>query len=178
MHILDTLKEKNLLTQEVADAVLAESGGNSAKLESALMKNGIDPDVLLAALGEYYRLPTRRLQPQEKIAPAILRYLPEESARHYRLVPLEEKDGVLEVGVTDPDNLTALDALNFISSKNALPYKLMLILEQDLEKVLEMYANITGEVDEALTDLETELTSESEERTREKEEEKTPGNAK
>lgn len=173
MQILELLKKKGVLGEQGALEVLAESEGSGKSVESALLKRGIDPEVFLETLGEYYRLPTRRLAPQEVIPSAILRYVPEESARHYRLVPLEEKDGVLEVGVTDPDNLLATDALNFIASKNNLPYKLVVILEEDLEKVFTMYENLTEEVDEALTDLETELTSDIETRQKETAEEKT-----
>jgi hypothetical protein len=70
----------------------------------------------------------------------ILRYVPEESARHYRFAraPLGRplSDGVLEVGITDPDNLEARDALTFISAKVGMPYKLFLITETDFEKLL------------------------------------------
>jgi hypothetical protein len=47
----------------------------------------------------------------------VLRFVPEESARYYRFAPLGVADGALEVGVTDPDNLEARDALTFISAK-------------------------------------------------------------
>ena len=160
MHILDLLKEKGLISEETSAEIVVESQGAPSVIEEGLMRRGIDAETILNTLGEYYRLPTRRLAPQDKIPADILRYVPEDSAQHYRLVPLEEKDGVLEVGVTDPDNLIALDALNFISSKNNLPYKLVLILEQDLVRVLTMYENLTEEVDQALTELEIELTSE------------------
>lgn len=159
-YILDLLKEKGLLTEQVAAEIAGEGDGTNKSVQEALIKRGVDAELILKSAGEYYRLPTRKLTPQEKIPPNVLQYIPEESARHYRLAPLEEKDGVLEVGITDPDNLTAIDALNFISSKNELPYKLVLILEQDLDRIFEMYENLTGEVDEALTDLETELESE------------------
>jgi hypothetical protein len=34
---------------------------------------------------------------------------------------------VLEIGLLDPDNIEARDALNFISAKIAMPYKVYLI---------------------------------------------------
>jgi type IV pilus assembly protein PilB len=173
MNILELLREKNLLDSagtEEAVAVLEE--GNSA-LEEFAVKKGVDPDDYLAVLGEYYKLPTRRIAESEKVPPEILRYVPEDSARHYKLVPLEEKDGVLEIGITDPDNLTAIDALNFTTAKAGLPYKLVVILHQDLARVLGMYANLTGEVDQALTELETELSNEIAAHAKEEKEEET-----
>jgi hypothetical protein len=70
------------------------------------------------------------------LIPFDLRYIPEESARHYRFAPLGRiADGVLEVGVTDPDNLEARDALTFISAKVGMPYKLFFISDTDFDKL-------------------------------------------
>lgn len=167
MGILELLKEKNLFDeQQLAEVTAASEQGLSA-LQETLLKHGTDPEALLFALGEYYRLPTRMLGEREVVLPEVLRYVPEESSRHYRFVPLEEKDGILEIGITDPDNLTALDALNFISSRTGLPHKLVLILDRDLERVFKMYENLTGEVTEALSELETDLTTDIEQKTAE-----------
>ena len=87
----------------------------------------------------------------------ILQNIPEESARNYGFVPLGIEGGTLLVGMTDPSNLEALDALNFIMRKLGLPYKIYWISESDFEKVMRMYSSLSGEVGEALTELETEL---------------------
>jgi type IV pilus assembly protein PilB len=84
-----------------------------------------------------------------------LRYIPEESARHYRFVPLSVADGVLEIGTTDPDNLEAAEALNFIATKTGLPYKLFLISDEDFDRVIGMYKGLSGEVGQALSELQT-----------------------
>ena len=46
---------------------------------------------------------------------------------HYKFVPIGLQDNVLEVGILDPDNIEARDALNFISAKINLPFKIFLI---------------------------------------------------
>jgi type IV pilus assembly protein PilB len=79
------------------------------------------------------------------------------------MIPLAVKDGILEVGMVDPENLEARDALNFISSKNNLPFKLFLITEKDFEKAVESYKGLSGEVTKALTELEDDLTAEEKE---------------
>jgi type IV pilus assembly protein PilB len=63
------------------------------------------------------------------------------------------------VGIVDPDNIEARDALNFISTKADLPFKLFLISEIDFAKVLESYKGLSGEVTKALSELETELST-------------------
>ena len=87
----------------------------------------------------------------------ILKFIPEESAVHYKIIPINVRDGVLEVGVVDPDNIEARDALNFISSKANMPFKVYIVSEDDFQKVLSQYKGLTGEVSKALGDLESEF---------------------
>src|SRR3989344_5348702 len=58
-----------------------------------------------------------------KVPYDILHYIPEESAQHYRLAPLSVVDGVLEVGMVDPNDIQGFDALNFIARSTGLPFK-------------------------------------------------------
>ena len=90
----------------------------------------------------------------------ILSYIPEESALHYKIVPLGINNGVLEVGVVDPSNIQVEDALSFISSSNHMPFSRVLISEEDFNRVVATYKGLTGEVTKALSDLETELSAE------------------
>ncbi len=100
-------------------------------------------------------VPARALG-DKKIAYDVLRYIPEESAEHYKLAPLAVVDGVLEVGMTDPDNLGGIDALNFVTKNTGMPFKVFRISEGDFKNVLNMYRGLSGEVDRAVSDLATE----------------------
>ena len=91
-----------------------------------------------------------------KVPYEILRYIPEESATHYGLVPLDVADNVLEVGMLDPDNIEGIDALNFIARTTGMPFKIFRIGKEDFDNVLAMYRGLGGEVDRAITDLQTE----------------------
>lgn len=153
MNTLPLLVSAGLLTEEDAAAITAEAKGSATSIETLLEKRGITLDQMLKAKGEKYDLPYQIL-PQQEIAHEVLEFIPEESARHYRFVPLAIKDAALEVGIVDPDNLEALDALQFISGRVGMPYKLYLISETDFDRVLKEYENLTGEVDEALTEYE------------------------
>lgn len=102
-------------------------------------------------------IPTRVLEGDVQIPYEILDHIPEDSAAHYQSVPLGISDGVLEIGMVDPDNLEAVDAVNFIARKAGLPFKIFLITQADFEKVMAMYRSLGGEVSQALTELESEL---------------------
>lgn len=158
MNLVSLLQEKGLLDQSTAEAAagLIEKEGLTA--EEALVRLGIGPETLRTYVGEYYDVPVSVIEEGQNIDPTILRYLPEESARHYKMIPLRLDGGVLTVGVVDPDNYGIRDALNFITAKYHIPYKIAAILEQDFQHGLRSYENLTGEVGQALDALTEELT--------------------
>ncbi|MFA7309860.1 MAG: ATPase, T2SS/T4P/T4SS family, partial [Candidatus Paceibacterota bacterium] len=100
-------------------------------------------------------IPVRSLG-DSKVPYDVLRTIPEESAEHYRIAPLALVDGVLEVGMVEPDNIQAVDALNFISRTSGVPFKIFGITTADLDRVLTMYRGLRGEVEQAVSDLQTE----------------------
>ncbi len=104
-------------------------------------------------------IPTRAIG-SAMVAHDVLDYVPEDSARHYKLVPIGLVDNILEVGMVNPEDLESLDALNFITRKSGVPYKVFQITAGDFEKVLLMYKGLTGEVGVALDELESQLSDE------------------
>jgi type IV pilus assembly protein PilB len=100
--------------------------------------------------------PVRSLQDEDASSKA-LEFIPQDSALHYKIVPLGVKDGVLEVGALDPNDLEARDALNFISARIGMPYKLFEITEDDFNEAIEKYQGLSGEVTKVLGELESEL---------------------
>jgi type IV pilus assembly protein PilB len=165
MDLLQLLSDKGVVDRARLAELQAEAAKPGTTPEAVLQKEGIALKDILAAKGEYYGLPTREIS-EHAVPFDILRFVPEESARYYRFVPLGVEDGVLEVGVTDPDNLEARDALTFISAKMGVPYKIFLITDTDFDKLLQLYKGLSGEVGKALGELETELTIEATEDTR------------
>jgi len=97
-------------------------------------------------------IPTKELGGQ-KVPFDILKYIPEESAIFYKFVPVGLKDNVLEIGMLEPESIEARNAIVFIASKVALPYKLYKIGRDDYESVLANYKGISGEIDKALGEL-------------------------
>lgn len=162
MSLIDTLIEKKLLTPEKANAIQEEVTKTGASMREIIVRHGVDQDALLKIQGEVLNIPTQHIGDRE-VKFEVLKYIPEESALHYQFVPIGVKDGVLEVGIVDPNNAEARDVLNFISSKNNIPFKIFLITEDDFNNVLKTYKGLSGEVTKALSELETEVAAEEEE---------------
>ncbi|NDB59041.1 type II/IV secretion system protein [bacterium] len=155
MSIVDILLNKNLITKDDV-AEIKKLAAKGEALDKILIEKGIRPEDILTARGEFLNIPVKALG--DTMVPfEALDYIPEESAKHYKFVPIGIHDSTLEVGIVDPDNIEARDALNFIASKKNIPYKVFLITIDDFQKVIESYKGIGGEVSKALTELESVL---------------------
>lgn len=159
MNILDVLVKKGIIEERELPELQKEIAAVGGDIEAALLKRGINTQDILATKGELFSVPPRSLE-GVNVPFDILKYVPEESAAYYHFVPIGLKDRVLEVGIVDPDNIEARDALNFISSKINMPFKLFLITQEDFERVLQMYHGLTGQLSEALSEFDIELSTE------------------
>ncbi len=159
MDILQILVQKGIFPKKDINKITDEAVGQGITIEEALIKGGVSPHDILMAKGEYFDIPTRNVT--DPVPEKSLYYIPEESAAHYKFVPLGVTSGVLEVGMVDPDDIEARDALNFISSKIGMPFKVFLISERDFTKVFSQYKGLSAEVSKSLSELETELTTET-----------------
>ena len=162
MHVIDILLKKGIITEGDAKKIRDQVKDSAGSLESVLKNFGISANEILSAKGEDLNIPTLSLS-NTNIPFDILKYIPEESSAYYKVIPLDLKDGILIVGIVNPDNIEARDALSFISSKNNVPFKLFLISEEDFSKAETSYKGLGGEVTKALTELETDLSDEEKE---------------
>ncbi len=156
MNILPLLVKAGTLKPGDVANVESTARKDGASVEATVIKRGVPSEDILKIVSEHYGIPYRII-PQGPIDHTSLQYIPEESARHYGVVPIGLEGGALQVGIRDPDDLEAMDALQFISTQAGVPYKLFVISEADFNRVLDEYKNLTGEVGEALSELETSL---------------------
>lgn len=153
MSFLEELAKKGLIDEsqigEIKSRAQKEHGGN---IEETLVESGISEDQILEIKGQYLNIPVRQIIPEE-ISFDALKYVSEDSARHYKFAPIELKDGILEVGVLDPESIQAMDALQFISTKTGIPFKIFLISKSGYENIMATYKGMGVQVEEALNEL-------------------------
>jgi type IV pilus assembly protein PilB len=154
MSLLDALADKGLINRYQIDDILERSEKYNGDVDRALVDVGIDEGTLLGVKSELYDMPKQTVNTQS-ISFDVLKYIPEDSARYYKFVPIGVNEGgVLQVGMTDPGDIEARNALQFISSKNNVQYDVFLISRTDFESVLEMYKGLGAETSAAIDDLE------------------------
>ena len=120
------LVSKNIISKGDSIKIEKQVISSGKSTEEVLEEVGVPTQTILDVKGEYYNVPSINLA-NYTIPISTLKYISEDAASHYKFVPLSIKEGTLEVGMVDPDNIESRDALTFIISKLNLPYKIYVI---------------------------------------------------
>jgi type IV pilus assembly protein PilB len=160
MNPLEFLLTKYSLDEQAERVIAQRVADDGLSYEAAFLEQGIPDNVVRDLFSELYNAPSFLIPEAFTIPNDVLTLIPEDSAKHYQMVPLEVKDDVLSVGVNNPENLQLREALNFISAKHNLGYRLFFMLEQDITRLQESYSNLEGDVTDALETIESELDAE------------------
>jgi len=154
---LDFLLSQKIITEFQYNRVMAEVDREyKGDITAALIGAGLSEDLITQQKATFYRLPYVKINEHEILIEA-LKYIPEDAANQYRFVPINFSDGVLSVGVTEPENMEAMNALQFISVKLGVPFKVFLISPSDFKMVLQSYKGLTQEADKEMDELNGEL---------------------
>ncbi|MEK7576581.1 MAG: GspE/PulE family protein [Patescibacteria group bacterium] len=150
--VVDLLVAKGTITDVDARRAKEEVRAKKIDIETALINQGVPEKDILSAKSDLLGIPVST-SIGAKVHFDVLKNVPEESARHYQMVPLGVEDGVLHIGMVSPENIEAREALQFISSNLNLPFKIFLIDRSDFNKIISGYQGLGGELSEALGEL-------------------------
>lgn len=170
--ILEELVKKGLLREDLVPEVIKTADDKyTGDLEKALLEFNISEDVILETKGSIYNIPIKKIDPS-MVNTSVLEMIPVETAKNYHFIPIGLVDNVLEVGITDPENVQAMDVLTFMASKIDKPYKVFLISKSVFDKLIEKYNGLGSEVDEVLSELDKEISIAEEDSLKDKKNEK------
>ncbi len=154
MSFLEELAKKGAINKSQIDEIknLAKEK-YSGNIDEALIESGVPEGKILEIKGEYLQMPIKKVDIKSTSFFDALKYIPEDAATYYNFAPIEFKDGVLEVGILNGENTQAIDALQFISAKLGVPFKIFLISNSDYKSIMESYKGLSVQVEEALSEL-------------------------
>ena len=158
-NFLELLVTRKMIDPVVLDSLKKEVKEKNIKIDELLIERKLISDQNLYQMkGEFFKIPLRDLS-KTKPKPEILKLIPLEACQHYRFVPIgiNKKKNLLEVGMLNPDDIDAREALKFIAHRNNLSPDPYIITLTDSRNVLKEYSTLKGEVKEALEELEKEL---------------------
>lgn len=160
MELINKFIENNNLKEDEAEEIRNSFKNFKGSEESFLLKSKLlDESGILSLKEEIYKIPYFEKIDVLQVPSDVLSMIPEDSARFYKIIPLGINKGVLDVGMVNPEDIKAKEALNFLSKQNKIKYQPYIINESSFENLLRQYRNITKEVGEALSNLEEELSA-------------------
>jgi len=160
MTFIEELIKHGVLNEDQAvEAVKVAEEKFNGDIDEALLSLNLNEKKILEIKGEFFGVPTKQVDPKD-VPLSVLNLISADAAKMYRFVPISVNDNYLEVGIIDPENIQAIDALAFITAKLNKPYKLFLISTSVYNKLIEMYGG-TGfgneVVDQAVNELDSEF---------------------
>jgi type IV pilus assembly protein PilB len=117
-------------------------------------KGLISADEFLDFKAKIYNLPVKKFELDEIIPKDVLTKIPEQTARTYKILPLEFKNNVLYLGVVDPDipNFQT-KVIEFLKNNLKADIKLFLISANDFYMHLEDYIDFDAELKKYVLDF-------------------------
>ena len=159
-ELLRALLEARLISEDHVEEMLADMPASLGELERALLakkwvKEGdlfkIKSQIMGASLRDVTGL---------SISREVLQLIPEETAFRYKMVPLALYEQSLDVGMVDPSDVQAREALKFLGVQKSFSPNIVLIREEDFNELARQYRTLGKEVSQALQELERELEEE------------------
>lgn len=156
IFLSELVKNKIIEEAQVPEIVKTAEEKYGGNIDQALVDFKVDETRVLKLKSEFFNIPTKDIDPKS-VASSTLKLIPVDASKMYHFVPIGISDSALEIGVLDPDNVQAMDAITFITAKMNKPFKTYLIKASTYNKLIEMYEGLGTEVDQALSELDTEI---------------------
>jgi len=154
IHLGEILVEKKLITSQQLETAIQRHHVTGEKLGHVLIELGlIKENALLQLLCQQLNISYIDLK-NYKLDLETVSTLPEFYARHYRAIVLKNTSNELLIGMSDPEDLSAFDALNQIIKR---PFQVALVREVDLLHAIDTLYRHTTEISHLAEELSEEI---------------------
>lgn len=148
--LLQLLEEKKIVTKEQLDKIRDDSKFADKKIEDILVEQGmVDPEDMARLKAQVYKMPYKDLLAQ-KVDDKILDIISRESAENYKIICFARSGDKIKIGLTNPDDFKAIEAVNFLAKEENIQVEYYLISNLSFKKVFKQYKNLEKEVSRAL----------------------------
>lgn len=159
-ELLKILADNKTISLEQAIEIkkmIAEKGVN---LDDILTnKKIIDSESLVKIKAGLYNLPSASLL-EKDIKSAALNIISNEVAENYKIICFEKSGSKIKVGIIDPGNFKAVEAVDYLAKGQNLEVEYYLISQESFQEALKKYKSVSEELSSALkkrADEESEL---------------------
>lgn len=147
----DMLVEEGLISETQLEHALVEQRNQKGRLGRVLIKlNYIEESALLNFLSDQLKIPVMDLS-HEQLDPKVLEIIPEGQARRHRAVAIEADDKTVIVGMSDPADINAVDAIQQVIAPRNL--HLVIISDNDVMNACDHFYRKTHEISQFASQL-------------------------
>ena len=160
MRLGDLLVHEQIITEDQLHKALEEQHLSGRKLGATLTDLGyISEQQLLEFLAQQLKLPLISIS-ERKIPPEAFKLLPEVQARRHRALVIEADDKKALVGMSDPADLSSIDAINQLLAPRQV--ELAVVPEGELMQAFDNLYRRTKEIETFASQLQDEYEDTSE----------------
>jgi type IV pilus assembly protein PilB len=117
----ELLTKANLLSQEQLDEALKSQQEEGGRLGEVVVRLGyVTEEDITEMLSHQFGVPSINLSHFE-IEPAIIKLVPGDVSRKYRILPVNKTGATLTIAMADPTNVFAMDDIKFMTGYNVEP---------------------------------------------------------
>ncbi|MCX6703027.1 MAG: GspE/PulE family protein [Candidatus Wolfebacteria bacterium] len=151
--LLKELLNDGVLTADLAKKTLQEASVSRKDAEDLLYERRLADEAAVAKTkSRVLKVPYKEVKAEE-LKDEVLKVVPEESVKNYKIIPISKTPDLLVAGMVNPDDPKAQDALKFIAKQLRVNLGVYLINNRDWESVLRKYSSYRGDVENALKSL-------------------------
>ncbi len=149
-ELLQILIDNGKLSAEQAEAIVETAASTQSSLTDILIeKKIVSHEELTKILAQIYNLEYANLTEKE-LAEEVLHIIPMDVANNYKIVCFDKVKRTIYVGLTDPNNYKAIEAVEFLAKRQSLKTKYFLISLASFHHAIGQYKNLTKEISSAL----------------------------
>lgn len=148
--MLKALIDAEILTKAEADKVLREALSTGREAEDVIYgRNIVSEEDIAKIKSRVLKIPWKKVEP-ETVNEDVFRLLPVESVRTYKMVPLSRAKDMLVVGMVDPENPSAQEALRFLAKQEKTNLGVYVVTPSDIQKVMVKFSALNADIQAAL----------------------------
>ncbi|MFA5128504.1 MAG: GspE/PulE family protein [Patescibacteria group bacterium] len=148
--LLSILLQEKLIDGEKAGVLMEESQKTGKSIEALIDESGqIEEEKLAEVKGKVFNLPYVNLVGRE-IKYEDLNIIPKDVAENNHVVSFEKLDGAVNVGIINPGNIAAMEAIDFLAKEKKFSVKYFIISPASFRDAAKKYEILKKEVEKVL----------------------------
>ncbi|MEI7498728.1 MAG: ATPase, T2SS/T4P/T4SS family [Candidatus Falkowbacteria bacterium] len=149
-ELLVQLVKKNYLSAEQVDSIVKSAAAANKSVEAFVLEQKlVDQEKLVEAEADLHFFKYKNLT-SKKISESALHIIPNEVAENYNVICFEADGSELKVGITDSDNLRAIEAIKFLAKEHDWHLDWHLISRASFDHAIKQYKSLSQEISVAL----------------------------